>query len=359
MEELFLGVLQGSCFGAIKCLVTGCIKLKILHVERGVTLESVQHVLLGLPNLIEFKYPLMVVALEKIIQDGRADNVSALRNLYIGANSLSTFGVRDVLKSAQMVLSHLNNIRIVDITIPSAPRLESLTNFYATVSGMTQLTELTCLGLVNNDHTIIPMIKATGHQLKLLDLNCENCPSLDVIDQCRELRVLRITVLGLDLSSMNDQSYGSDLDEEFTPFKHLRELYLYGVNRSHFKPTLFKSLVASPLLQDLTLQWLPIFTDDIVEATFFHINEDEEQLAFTSLRKLELYVCNAITNYLEGLVTHERVPLEFLTIIKCPLVTMKDFWNLQRFDLEFRQQYASNQNRKWHSAVRSQIVHSI
>ena len=61
------------------------------HIQRGVTLESAEHVLLGLPNLVEFKHPLMVLALEKIILGSRADRVSAIRNLYIRGRNLDEY----------------------------------------------------------------------------------------------------------------------------------------------------------------------------------------------------------------------------------------------------------------------------
>ena len=65
LEELILVELQGDYDDAIKFLVRGCPKLKILHVGLGVTLDAVEYLLLGLPNLREFKHPLMTLALER------------------------------------------------------------------------------------------------------------------------------------------------------------------------------------------------------------------------------------------------------------------------------------------------------
>ena len=336
LKELFLVDLENDNPVAIDCLVAGCPKLKILHVGWGVTLESAKCVLLHLPNLIEFKYPYMVFVLKQIIQDDNVDRVSAIRNLYICSKFFCKFRVSDVLKTAQMVMNHLKNIMMLDLSLPRVLCEESFPTFSVTVSSMTQLTKLTWRDLSNCDITIIPIITATGHQLILLDLCCQTYSRLDVIDQCRKLRVLRITATYLDESEMTDQSYGSDLQEPITPFHHLQELHLNGLNISHFKPALFKSLIASPDLRDLRLMRIPNFTDHIVKSAFSYINDEGEQLAFTSLRKLELQDCHTITNYLENLVTHERVPLEILTIESCSLITMKeDSWNLQPFDLEF------------------------
>ena len=82
-------------------------------------------------------------------------------------------------------------------------------------------------------------------------------------------------------------------------------------------PFLNKSLIASPVLQDLKLVSIPIFTDDIVKAAFNHMNQDGEQLAFTSLRRLEIEDRFFYTDYLIDIVSHERVPLEVLALINC------------------------------------------
>ena len=333
LEQLYLE-LKNDNFDAIECLVTGCPKLKILHVLRGLTLNSAQHVLLGLPNLIEFKHPLMAVALEKIIQDGRADRVSTLRTLYMDQSDYIKFGVRSVYKSAQVVINHLTNITKLNITVPYEYCKESLKNLSRIVSTMSYLTELTWHEFSCSD-AIVPIIKALGHHLRLLNLLGADYSCLDVIDQCRELRVLRIVDTWQHSQSNIDPNYGSDLQEHFSPFQHLQELELTGLIHSHVKSALLKSLISSPVLQDLKLQWFTIFTDNIVKSAFTYINDEGEQLAFTSLRKLELWRCDFITKYLENVVTHERVPLEMLTINGCSGLTERHLWNMERFDLKF------------------------
>ena len=360
LEQLYLNHLVDDSCCSITSLVTGCPKLKILHLGIVVrvefvsmyALEYVQHMLLGLPNLIEFRHPLVVYALQKIIQDGRADKVSSLRTLYIGDETCLEFrvtsvhvqGVRnnhgfvvtDVSKAANVVINHLINITKLTITLQSDPCTKILTNLSLTVPTMNHLTELTVKEF-SHTNTIVLIIEALGHQLRLLDLLVRDYFSLGVIDQCRELRVLRLAnsiTIGPH-SRITDRRYGIDLQEEFTPFQYLQVLCLSKLNRSHFKPTLLKSLIASLVLQDLKLVSVPIFTDNIVKATFTHVNEEGKQLAFTSLRKLILKNCHAITNYLENVVTHERVPLEMLTIERCSALTERHLWHLERFDLTF------------------------
>ena len=196
LEELILDELDLNYDDAIKFLVRGCPKLKILHVGRGVTLESVQYLLLGLPNLREFKHPLMVLALEKIIQDGGVDEVSSLRTLYIDERNLRKFGATDVYKSAQTVMNQLINITKLDIFVSFKPCKELLTTFVPTVSTMIHLTELTLKEKSHTnkcDDTIVIILEAVGHQLRLLKLDCKTLAWLNVIDQCRKLRVLHIT----------------------------------------------------------------------------------------------------------------------------------------------------------------------
>ena len=357
LEQLYLNHLVDDSCCSITSLVTGCPKLKILHLGIVVrvefvsmfALEYVQYTLLGLPNLIEFRHPLVVFALEKIIQDGRADKVSSLRTLYIGDETYLEFrvtsvqGVRnnhgfvvtDVSKAANVVINHLINITKLTITLKSDPCTKILTNLSLTVPTMNHLTELT-VKQFSYTNTIVLIIEAVGHQLRLLDLLGVGYFSLDVIDQCRELRVLRLADSAFGPHSrITDRIYGRDLQEEFTPFQYLQVLCLSTLNRSHLKPALLKSLIASPVLQDLKLVSVRIFTDHIVKAVVSHINQTGEQLAFTSLRKLELKNCHAITNYLKNVVTHERVPLEMLTIERCSGVTERHLWNLERFDLTF------------------------
>ena len=344
LEELFLDYLDDDNGYATHPLVAGCPKLKRLHVGCGLTLKSVEFALLGLHNLIDFKHPQMMFAVEKIIEDGMASRVSAIRYLY--------FSEDDLCKNNLYFLSityHLENITTLYMFdgfgyFPSyaydseAKRL--LTNFSEAISRLTQLTELTWPACSSYKDTIYPILQTVGHQLKLLDLRCNpsNCSKFDILDQCRELRVLRLDASQMDEMYSNDHSYGCDLQEEFNPFHNLEELYLNQINCSNFKPALLTSLIASPVLRDLKLVSVPIFTDDIVEAAFSHVNEDEEQLAFTSLRKLKLDRCDAITNYLENIVTHERVPLEVFVVKKCVGLSNKDLWNmwnLERFELEF------------------------
>ena len=299
LEQLYLDDLKNDNFDDIKCLVAGCPKLRILHVELGATLESAEHVLLGLPNLIEFKHTKMFLALEKIILDGRADRVSAIRKLYLNERNLyRVFALRKSFRWS-MVIKHLNNITILEIIVPVNSGEESLKNLSVTVCTMNHLTELTWREYSRTD-TIISILEAVGHQLRLLDLCCKIDFGLDVIDQCRKLRVLRIA----NKTWNNDESHDSDLLEQFTPFQHLQELHLTALNKSHLKPVLLKSLIASPVLRDLKLVSIPIFTDDIVEAAFSHVNQDGEQLAFKSLRKLKLYGCQNKTNYLLNVVSH-------------------------------------------------------
>ena len=354
LEQLFLFRYEQPIdgFGTIECLVTGCPKLKILDVRLSLrinckvvypelyvevpAIESVQYLLLGLPNLIEFKHLVMVLALEKMIQDDKADRVSAIRNVYVNESINDIFRETDVFKSAQLVIHHFNNIEKLFIVAPYNSRRckDSLKNLSVTLSTMSHLTELSWHEFSYSD-TILPIIEAVGHQLKSLDLSCSNYSSLDVIDKCRNLRVLSIEVMRFRSLSNTDPRYGSDLHEQFTPFQHLEKVHLTKLDHSHFKPVLFKSLIASPVLQDLKLLSLHNFTDNIVKSAFIHINDEGEQLAFTSLRKLELLKCDSITNYLQNVVTHERVPLEMLTICECLRLRKKDLWSMQRFDIKF------------------------
>ena len=318
LEQLYLDDLKNDNFDDIKCLVAGCPKLRILHVELGATLESAEHVLLGLPNLIEFKHTLMFLALEKIILDGRADRVSAISKLYLNERNLyRVFALRKNFRWS-MVIKHLNNITILDMIVPVNSSEESLKNLSVTVCTMNHLTELTWREYSGTD-TIISILEAVGHQLRLLDFCCEIDFGLDVIDQCRTLRVLRIA----NETWNQDESYDSDLLEQFTPFQHLQELRLTSLDRFHLKPALFKSLIASPVLRVLKLVSIPMFTDDIVKAAFSHVHEDEEQLAFTSLRNLMLWDCDFISKSLEKLVvTRAGMPLECLwSVGRCLGVT--------------------------------------
>ena len=343
LEQLYLGSLKTVNFGANRCLVTGCPKLKILYIGsfaefqyKQITkrtlkyiLESVQYLLLGLPDLIELKHPYMVVALEKLIRDGRTDIVSSLRtfNIHIDdviRHKVSVTGVYnpthvivDVYDAAKVVINHLINITKLTITLPYENHKNLVKNLSENLCTMIHLTELSWRAVFYSGDTIFPIIETLGHQLKLLDLYCGHYSCLDVINQCRELRVLRIHVIEQHSQHNTDPSYGSDLHEQFTPFQHLQKLDLNELNHLHFKPALLKSLIASPVLQDLKLWSLPIFTDHILKAAFAHINEEGEHLAFTSLRKLELVYCDSITSYLWNVVTDERVPLEMLTIKRC------------------------------------------
>ena len=338
LEELFLAVnnTTNDNSDVIKFLVTGCPKLRTLHVDWIVTLEAVQYMLLGLPNLIEFKHPLMVLALEKIIQDGSADRVSAIRTLCIDESYYNgSICVKDVLKSATTVMRDLNNITKLDINVAYYNSKESLTTFYVTLSNMTQLTELTLMSH-RWDYIYLPSaIEAISHQLKLLDYSCKYDTWLDVIGQCRKLRVLCIRVWRLSALNINDISYGSDLQEAFTPFYHLQKLHLVSITRFHLNSAILKSLIASPVLQEVKLELTHIVSDHILKAAFNHVNERGEQLAFTSLRKLELYQNYTVdTDYFIHIFTHERVPLEVLAVNTVSKISKKSRRNLERSDIK-------------------------
>ena len=338
LEELFVYVNKttNDNSDAIKYLVTGCPKLRILHVRWIVTLETVQYLLLGLPNLIEFKHRLMVLALEKIIQDGRADRVSAIRTLCTDESYYNgNISVKDVLKSATTVMRDLNNITKLDVNVAYYHSKESLTTFYVTLSNMTQLTELTLTSHCDDYVHLLPIIEAIGHQLKLLDCSCKNYTRLEVLGQCRKLCVLRIRVWSMNTLNMNDKSYGSDLQDAFTPFYHLQKLHIVSITHVHLNSAILKSIFASPVLQEVKLELTRIVTDHILKAAFNHVNERGEQLAFTSLRTLELRHYHTFdTDYYISIITHERVPLDVLVVVEEEMLSKIAKRNLEQFDIE-------------------------
>ena len=335
-------------FTSIECIVTGCPKLKVLHLLWENSTESARCLLLGLPNLIEFRHSSMVFALEQIIKDGKFEAVSALRNLYIDdERDIFNFGdIEDyesgrILKSAQVVMNHLRSITKLDIDVSPSTCCKKQAGLYESISKFTYLTNLTLNNFSSYTHALVPAIEAVGHQLRLLDFSCKCFHDLhyisDAIDQCRELRKLRVIIQVWGDDPYLDTSYGDygdDLAEEFTPFCYLDELLLEGLNQSYLKPALFKSLIASPRLKKLTLLEVPNFTDHVLQAAFNHTNDEGEQLAFTSLRKLSVENCDFVANYLESVVTDEEVPLEYLEVNDCHNVRDIELWNLERFQMK-------------------------
>ena len=344
LEELYLGDLSEEDASAIQTLVTGCPKLKVLHLGDVQFVETIQHLLLGLPNLREFKQSSMVHALEKIINDGRGDAVASLRNLYIGGEELFCEDAdNDELECAALVMKHLPHICKVEID-GNIPDSETSATFTASLSKLTGLTELTLMNFPDFEHVISPVGLAVGHQLTTLDLDCRYAddffPLTDIISKCTELRVLRLRLEDSSFAVFDDavdgntQHYGRDLQEQFTPFQHLQELYLEGLIQLHLSSKVFKSLISSPVLHDITFLCVPNFTDHVVKSAFKRTNNQGQRLAFTSLRKMRLKHCNFVTNYIRHLVTKKSVPLEHLAITKCPKITKQDSWKLARFELD-------------------------
>ena len=335
----------------IECLITGCPKLKVLHVDEKATLESVQAVLLGLPHLVEFKYPSMVVALERIIRDGKAGGVTNLRNLYISEKGTYSCKI-DHLKSAEFVMEHFSNITKFEMDRCSSRCKVNLATFPTskTVSKLKCLTNLAMWESTDFYNDIVPVIKTVGYQLQVLDLDCTSQDNFHVVGdsimQCKDIRVLRLklkdasfySVFSSKYSFKDTEDYGSEIEElkeDYILFPSLQELHLEGFIQAHLKPSLFASLLASPVLEELTLVDVANFTDYIAKAVLNHVTEEGEQLALTSLHKLVLEDCKFITSYLEKIVTHERVPLKYLEIINCCNVTELSLWNLEKFELDF------------------------
>ena len=350
LEDLFLDSLTERNFDGIECLVTNCPKLKVLHVRSDDSAESARRLLLGLPNLIQFKHSAMVPALEQIIKDGKVERVSALRNLYIDGRV--TQNLERVGKSAQVVMQYLGHITELDITQSNYTFSKKSIDLHVSISRLTCLTHLTVKGLSCHTHDAVNILKAVGHQLRLLDFCCELSHELynisGAIDQCRELRTLRVKLRnnGTGETESSDQNYGNDQAEIVTPFSYLHELSLEGFNQSNYKSALFKSLFASPLLQELTLVDVANLTDHVLQAAFNHTHDEGEQLAFTSLRKLTIVSCDFVTNYLENVVTDGRVPLEYLNIAECWNVTDANQWNLERFQMDILHGYTYNCSEK-------------
>ena len=165
----------------------------------------------------------------------------------------------------------------------------------------------------------------------------------DAINHCKELRTLRVKTTPYDDL---EHYYGDDLREEFSPFSHLHELSLEGFNESNYKSALFKSLFATPRLQELQLVDVPNLTDHVLKAAFNYTNDEGEQPAFTSLRKLELRLCQCVTNDLKSIVTADRVPLDYLNIAVCWNVTNANLWNLERFQMDILLGYTYNCSEK-------------
>ena len=210
----------------IECLVTGCPKLKVLQVKRRASIRSACSVLLGLPNLIEFHYPLMIVALQKIIEDEKADMLSNhLRNIYIGKQCFQ-HAEDDLVNVDLSDVQHLiRRFQITKIKITADLNMDkSSASFIRSISKLRHLTELRLAHV--EDWGLFMILKSVGHQLEILDIHCDALdsdiyPWSDAIDQCRELRVLRIQLKTSRFLHSN-RNYGNNVHENYTPFRSYR-----------------------------------------------------------------------------------------------------------------------------------------
>ena len=337
LEELFLGYLMEHGSDVIECLVTGCPKLKVLQVGRRASIRSACSVLLGLPNLIEFHYPLMIVALQKTIKDEKADMITNhLRNIYIGKQCFqhAEDGLANVDLSDLQTL--IRRFQITKIKVTADLNMDkSSASFIRSISKLKHLTELRLAHV--EDWGLFMILKSVGHQLEILDIHCDALddhiyPWSDAIDQCRELRVLRLQ-LKTSIFLPSNRNYGNNLQEKYTSFQKLQELHLVGFEQSYVYSVVFKSMITSPVLRTVILDQVSGLTDHVLQAALEHTNSQGEQLAFTSLTKLTLIECPYITNYVEDLVTLGKVPLTTLCIKRCANVDGMFSWNLGRFDM--------------------------
>ena len=340
LEELFLGKLMEHGSNVIECLVTGCPKLKVLQVGRRASIRSACSVLLGLPNLIEFHYPLMIVALQKIIEDEKADMLTnQLRNIFIGKQCFQD-AEDDLVNVDLSDVQHLiRRFQVTKIKITADLNMDkSSASFIRSISKLKHLTELRLAHV--EDWGLFMILKSVGHQLEILDIYCDALddhiyPWSGAIDQCRELRVLRLQLKTSIFLPSSNRNYGNNLQEKYTPFQKLQELHLVRFEQSYVSSVVFKSMITSPALQTLMLDQVSGLTDHVVQAALEHTNSQEEQLAFTSLTKLTLIECPYITDYVEDLVTLSKVPLTTLCIRRCANVDGIHSWNLDRFDMNF------------------------
>ena len=339
MEELFLGKLMDHGSDVIECLVTGCPKLKVLQVGGRASIRSACSVLLGLPNLIEFHHPLMIVALQKIIEDEKANVLTkSLRNIHIGKNCFQQ--AEDNLVNADLsdVQPLIETLHITKVKVTADLDMDkSSASFLRSISKLRHLTELRLAHL--EDWGLFMILKSIGRQLEILDVHCDVLddhiyPWSDAIDQCRELRRLRLKLKSGTFLPSN-RNYGNNLQEKYTPFQKLRELHLVNFEQAYVSSTVFKSMITSPALQTLILDQVPGFTDHVLQAALEHTNSQGEQLAFTSLTKLTLIECPYITDYVEDLVTLSKVPLTTLCIRRCANIDGMLSWNCDRFDMNF------------------------
>ena len=336
LEELFLGKLMEHGSDVIECLVTGCPKLKVLQVGKRASIRSACSVLLGLPNLIEFHYPLMIVALQKIIEDEKADMlINSLQNIFIGKQCFQH--AEDDLVNVDLQ-TLIRRFQITKIKVAADLNMDkSSASFIRSICKLRHLTELRLAHV--EDWGLFMILKSVGHQLEILDIHCDALddhiyPWSDAIDQCRELRVLRLQIR-TSIFLPSNRNYGNNVHEKYTPFQKLQELHLVGFEQSYISSVVFKSMITSPVLQTLMLDQVPGFTDHVVQAALEHTNSQGEQLAFTSLTKLTLIACPYITDYVEDLVTLSKVPLTTLCIRRCANVDGINSWILDRFDMNF------------------------
>ena len=332
LEELAVEEQWYSKAYSIACLVQGCPKLKVLHVGHAATIESVQRVLLGLPDLIEFKHPAMVVALENIIRSKYHHRVSALRNLYVEGNGRwEPNAVK--LKTSAVVLKHLRNITTLDIREDYSDDTKALASIIVSVPKLLYLTNLTLHNFHGCEDLLEAAVKYLGHQFRLLDLISfynKVYPFGEIFDRCRKIRVLRFRVQGDNYWSpflgniLTD--YGSKLSEEvFTPFPNLQELIIDNISLHNLKPAMFASLITSPALQHLELRRVSTFTDHVLEAALNYTDNEGEQLTFTSLRTFRMEYCNHISSkFLYRITDAKKVPLKSLDIQWCEKVARED-----------------------------------
>ena len=159
--------------------------------------KSARCLLLGLPNLKEFKHPAMILALEQIIKDGKTERVSAIPNLYIDGKVTHDFD--RIVKSSQVVINHLGNY-ITKIDITNSPRAFSENVLDTPDSRLPLLTHLTVESFTCYAIVTVPIIKAVGGQLTLIDIFYYSNPEVyninDAIKHCSNLHIFHVEACG-------------------------------------------------------------------------------------------------------------------------------------------------------------------
>ena len=310
---------------------TGCPMLSTLKLaDLPISKPTIQKLFIGLSHLIVLEHKNVIRALHEMSKT-HVGKLSKLSNVYTQRRS------DIIMRSLTSVMGHTTQATSVTLYLD---RMDTDGSFGTALKQLTHVTEIDIDEIQSFHNSILPAVCAYGYQLRILTLYevYDELVMNSIVTECVNLEYLRLKVANAEWLAYRHikqyKSYGLKPSIIKPMQNKLHTLILDSIIQSDCKPSLFKSLLASPNLKHLSLSRVSNFTGPILTAVQTYRDATGTPRAFQNLKTLTLRSCNYIGGNINELLMATSNPISKVTMNYCKGITRKTMpvLELSKFD---------------------------